>query len=369
MKHFRLSTFVALALFSIALGPTVLQRWEALRALHWLEGLGAVEDSGAQLAASRGSSFPVTPDPALVVRVEETSGLVTSWQTVGGCGAGSGGGSSVGLKWIGRNVTGGLFNVQEQVTYTKLVGETGNPEYNLFFNTLITADIGQKWSVGLNLPIVYKYLVDPNHVGAPGVTPATDYTNSGLGDINLLVTRKLGRINSLLLTGILGIPTGVYDAHIATGKYADLSQQIGFGEVTGSLILDQTLDQMWGLIVLGGTAAWRGGENRIHNYRAPSGTLYGYAGYFLGPLVPAFGLSVTGFTGHDRNQDAIQNTPLFSMAANLSIEWSTSWIALLIAASFPYGYDGIGQADDGTPRSQWRFFPWTVSFGVAASPF
>jgi hypothetical protein len=126
---------------------------------------------------------------------------------------------------------------------------------------------------------------------------------------------------------------------------------------------------MWGLIVLGGSAAWRGGENRIHNYRAPSGTLYGYAGYFLGPLVPAFGLSVTGFTGHDRNQDQIQTTSLFSMAANLSIEWSTSWIALLVAASFPYGYDGIGQGDDGKPRSQWRFFPWTVSFGVAASPF
>jgi hypothetical protein len=369
MKHLRLSTFVALALALLAFGPAVLQRWEAWRVLHRLEGLGAVGQSSA--AAARGYGFPGTPDPALVVRVEQTSGLVASWQTVAGCGAGSGGGSSVGLKWIGRNVTGGLFNVQQQVTYTKL-GEPGIPEYpayNLFFNTLITADIGQKWNVGVNLPIVYKYLVDPNHVGEPGVTPATDYTNSGLGDINLLVTRKLGRINSLLLTGILGIPTGVYDAYIAPGKYADQSQQIGFGEVTGSLILDQTLDQMWGLIVLGGTAAWRGGENRIHNYRAPSGTLYGYSGYFLGPLVPAFGLSVTGFTGHDKNQDSAQKTPLFSMAANLSIEWSTSWIALLIAASFPYGYDGIGQDDDGTPRSQWRFFPWTVSFGVAASPF
>ena len=364
MKYLRFPTFVALALFSIALGPAVLQRWEARRVSRWLEGLGGLGNSTAV-------GFPRTPDPSLVVRVEEPCGLVASWQTVGGCGAGSGGGSSVGLKWIGRNVTGGLFNVQEQVTYTKL-GEPGIPEhpaYNLFFNTLITADIGQKWNVGVNLPIVYKYLVDPNHVGAPGVTPATDYTNSGLGDINLLVTRKLGRINSLLLTGILGIPTGVYDAYIAPGKYADQSQQIGFGEVTGSLILDQTLDQMWGLIVLGGSAAWRGGENRIHNYRAPSGTLYGYAGYFLGPLVPAFGLSVTGFTGHDRNQDAIQNTPLFSMAANLSIEWSTSWIALLVAASFPYGYDGIGQDEVGNPRSQWRFFPWTVSFGVAAAPF
>ena len=94
---------------------------------------------------SRGAGFPAVPDPALVVRLEEPSGLVASWQTVGGCGAGSGGGSSVGLKWIGRNVTGGLFNVHEQVTYTKL-GEPGYPEhpaYNLF-NTLITADIGQK---------------------------------------------------------------------------------------------------------------------------------------------------------------------------------------------------------------------------------
>jgi hypothetical protein len=130
----------------------------------------------------------------LSVRIEEPSGLVASWQTVGGCGAGSGGGSSVGLKWIGRNVTGGLFNVQEQVTYTEL-GQPGYPEYNLFFNTLITTDIGQKWNVGVNLPLVYKYLVDPTHVGGSGV-PAVDYSNSGLGDINLLATRKLGRTNS-----------------------------------------------------------------------------------------------------------------------------------------------------------------------------
>jgi hypothetical protein len=106
---------------------------------------------------------------------------------------------------------------------------------------------------------------------------------------------------------------------------------------------------MWGLIVLGGAAAWRGGENRIHNYRAPSGTLYGYAGYFLGPLVPASGLSVTGFTGHDRDQDLPQTTPLFSIGREFSLEWSTDWIAVLIAASFPYGYDGITQDENGLP--------------------
>ena len=368
MKHLRLSTFVALALVSIAFGPAVLQRWEASRVLSRLEGLGAVEDSSAQLAASCSAGLTGTPDLALVVRVEEPGGLVASWQTVGGCGAGSGGGSSVGLKWVGRNVTGGLFNVQEQVTYTKL-GEPGYPEYNLFFNTLITTDIGEKWSVGVNLPLVYKYLVDPTRVGGSGV-PAVDYSNSGLGDINLLATRKLGRINSLLLTGIVGIPTGVYDARFTSGGTPiNQSQQIGFGEPTASLILDQTLDQAWGLVVLGGAAAWRGGKNEIHNYRAPSGTLYGYAGYFLGPLVPAFGLSVTGFTGHDKDQDAAQTTPLFSMAANLSLEWSTPWIALLIAASIPYGYDGVTQDENGLPRSAWRLLPWTLSFGIAAAPF
>ncbi len=154
----------------------------------------------------------------MLVRVEENSALLASWQTVGGCGAGSGGGSSVGLKWIGRNVTGGLFNVQEQVSYTKLLGiAAAYPEYNLFFNTLITADIGEKWNVGVNLPVVYKYLVDPRHVGGPGV-PAQDYTNSGIGDISLIGTRKLGRINSLLLTAIVGIPTGTYDAQWNAGQ-------------------------------------------------------------------------------------------------------------------------------------------------------
>jgi hypothetical protein len=370
MKHPRLSTIVALALFSIAFIPAI-SRWkEASRVSRWLEMLGTAGDSSAPLDAppSCAADFPGTPDPALVVRIEEPRGFAASWQSVGGCGAGSGGGSSVGLKWVGRNVTGGLFNVQEQVTYTKL-GDPGYPEYNFFLNTLISTDIGQKWNVGVNLPLVYKYLVDPQKLGGSGAA-AVDYSNSGLGDINLLATRKLGRINSLLLTGIVGLPTGVYDARFtAGGTPINQSRQIGFGEPTASLILDQTLDQVWGLVVLGGAGAWRGGTNKIHNYRAPSGTVYGYAGYFLGPLVPAFGLSLTGFTGHDRDQDSTQTTPLFSMAANLSLEWSTDWIALLVAASFPYGYDGIKLDENGLARSPWRLLPWTVSLGIAAAPF
>ena len=375
MKHFHVSTLLSIVLLVLALFPLV-ERWqETSRVTERLGRLNARESLAKTDMASipPGDAYLIpNPDPALVVRVRETGALLASWQTVGGCGAGSGGGSSVGLKWIGRNVTGGLFNVQEQVSYTKL-GKPEYPEYNLFFNTLITADIGEKWNVGVNLPVVYKYLVDPTHVGGSGVPPV-DYTNSGIGDISLIGTRKLGRINSLLLTAIIGIPTGKYDASF-TPEGAPIrtpinqSQQIGFGEPTGSLIVDQTLDQVWGLVVVGGAAAWRGGKNKVHNYRAPSGTGYGYVGYFLGPLVPAFGLSVTGFTGHDKDQDADQYTPLFSTAANISLEWSTDWIALLVAASIPYGYDGFKKDENGFPRSPWRLQPWTVSLGIAVAPF
>ena len=370
MKHFRLSTFAAMALLSIALGPAVLRSWDLRRELHRLDALGLAGESSARYARLRFGepSYVSTPDPALVVRVQETGGLVASWQTVGGCGAGSGGGSGVGLKWIGRNVRGGLFNVQEQLSYTK-IGAPGYPEYNFFSNTLINTDLGEKWNVGINLPFVYKYLVDPTHVGGPGNAPV-DYTNAGIGDINLLCTRKLGRINALALTGTVGIPTGAYDARFTPkGTPINQSQQIGFGEPTASLGLDQTFDKVWGLVVVGGVGSWRGGTNKVANYRSPSASSYGYIGYFLGPLVPAFGLAVTGYKDHDRDQDTPQRTPLLSFAANLSIEWSTDWIALLVAASIPYGYDGIKKDESGLPRSPWGFLPWTATLGIAASPF
>lgn len=369
MKHFHIFTLLALGLLALALFPVV-GRWrETSRVTERLDelavGEGVAKTGTAAFPAGDGD-FAANPDPALLVRVEENSALLASWQTVGGCGAGSGGGSSIGLKWIGRSVHGGLFNVQEQLTYTK-IGQTNYPEYNFFSNTLITTDIGEKWNVGVNLPIIYKYLVDPMHLGQPGVAPV-DYSNSGLGDVTLLCTRKLGRINALSLTGILGLPTGVYDAMIGTTRL-NQSQQIGFGRPTGSLTLDQSFDEVWGLWVVGGTAAYRGGTNTLHNYRSPSATAYSYVGYFLGPFVPAAGLSITGYTGHDRDLDTPMSTPLASFAANLSIEWSADWIAVLVAASIPYGYNG-NQNNEGTQApSKWAFLPWTVALGIALSPF
>lgn len=316
--------------------------------------------------AGEAAGVLAAPDPALVMRVDGPGGAVASWQTVGGCGAGAGGGSSIGLKWIGRSVRGGLFNVQEQVTYTKL-GKKGYPEYNFFSNTLITRDIGEKWNVGVNLPYVYKYLVDPLSLGQPGVAPI-DYSNSGLGDISLLCTRKFGRINDTMLTLLVGLPTGTYREKVGTTQL-NQSQQIGFGRPTAGLTLDHTFDEVWGLWVVGGSASYRGGKNKASNYRSPSATAYSYVGYFLGPLVPAVGLSTTWYPNHDKDQDLIMRTPLLSFAANVSLEYSVDWIAFLLAASFPYGYDGIKLNESGQPRSPWGFLPWTVSLGIAASPF
>jgi hypothetical protein len=371
MKFCRLSRLVALALLVIAVAPSAARRWEASRMARQVAELaaGPVADSAGQPACP--ASLPAAPDPALVMRVDGPGGAVVSWQTVGGCGAGAGGGSSIGLKWIGRNVRGGLFNVQEQVTYTK-IGAPGYPEYNFFSNTLITRDLGEKWNVGVNLPYVYKYLVDPMHVGGPGVAPV-DYSNSGIGDIALLGTRKFGRINDTTLTLLVGLPTGTYREKVGPSQL-NQSQQIGFGWPTSNfptsgLTLDHTFDEVWGLWVVGGSASYRGSKNKASNYRSPSATAYSYFGYFLGPLVPAVGLSTTWYPNHDKDQDVIMRTPLLSFAANLSLEYSVDWIAFLLAASFPYGYDGIKLNESGEPRSPWGFFPWTVSLGIAASPF
>src|SRR2546421_12593908 len=45
----------------------------------------------------------------LSIRAMRLGGLLASWQTVGGCGAG--GANGTGVKWIGRNTTGGMFQL------------------------------------------------------------------------------------------------------------------------------------------------------------------------------------------------------------------------------------------------------------------
>jgi hypothetical protein len=369
MRHSRLTLLFALTLVGAALSPLLLARLDARRMAARLDQLAA-SPGGAAVVDRLALETRRTADPALFVRVQELEPLLASWQTIGGCGAGAGSGTGAGIKWIGRNVSGGLFNVQEQFSYTKL-GTVQYPERDYVANTLINADLSEKWNAGINIPLIYKYLTDPRHKGPDA---PIDYSNGGLGDISLQVTRRLGSINATSLTGMVGFPTGTHDASYAAPDAAvrlpiNQTAQLGFGKYTGTLILDHTMDQVWGLVVVGGLASWRGGKNEFSSYRAPTASVYSYAGYFWGPVVPAFGLTLSGFKGHDVDQQSEQPTPLVALSANLSLEWSTPWIAILLAGSIPYKWDGVLKDESGNPRSPWGFLPWTLALGVSMAPF
>ena len=134
-------------------------------------------------------------------------------------------------------------------------------------------------------------------------------------------------------------------------------KQLGLGKVTGALTLDHTFDEIWGLIVVGGNFSYRGGENEIGNFRAPMGSLYSYAGYFLGPFVPALGLSYTHTFGRDRDRGLEQETALDIAAPSLSLEWSSDYVAVLAGVSLPYSVFDFEQQ------------PWIAALGLSMSPF
>jgi hypothetical protein len=285
--------------------------------------------------------------------------LLASWETVGGCGAGSTGGAGT-VKWIGRGTTGGLFTEITQFNYVHL-----DNAYNAIGSEQLTTDINEVWNVGVFVPFVYKRYNNYMMLQSP-----VDISNGGIGDISLLGTFRFGPINATSLTGAFGLPTGIHDAEY---KHDLLTQekQLGIGTVTGSLTLDHTLDQTWGVIVLGGLVSWRGGENELGNYRAPLASGYGYAGYFVGPFVPAVGLTLTGFLKPDRDRGIEQDVPLVLLAPNLSLEWSTDWIAVLLGVSLPIGlYGKTGENLGGLkPPSVTGLQPWTAAVGVSVSPF
>jgi hypothetical protein len=319
------------------------------------------------LDASLRSSTTYAPlDPGTALRVTRLGPLLSSWETVGGCGAGSTGGTGV-VKWIGRSTTGGLFQSITQFNYIHF--DSG---YNLIATEQITRDINEHWNVGVLVPWLYKFYDNPF-----ALSPAVDISNAGFGDINLLGTFRFGPINENSLTLGIGLPTGTADASYK-GSPLTQEKQLGIGTFTGSLMLDHTMDETWGLIVLGGVAALRScgengfcGRNRYYNYRAPMASLYGYGGYFMGPFVPALGVSLSSFLKPDRSQDQEQDVPLLVLSGNASIEWSSDVVAVLVGVSFPFGLyakkDTIAQAP-GAPSST-GLQPWTAAIGVSVSPF
>jgi hypothetical protein len=333
----------------------------AAASVPFLSARRAAEENAArvrrlQVAFAQGTAAPAE-QRALSLRVSQLDGLLASWETIGGCGAGTSTGAGGGLKWIGRSVTGGLFQLQTLATYTHL-----SNGYNVSFNTQISWDMGEKWNAGLSVPLLYKYYRD--YLGRP-----YDISNSGVGDVAAFLTRRFGEINATSLTLLVAAPTGVHDA---TFKTIPLTQekQLGLGRVNGSLTLDHTLDKTWGLIVLGGSFGYRGGQNEFGNYRAPAAAVYGYSGYFAGPFVPSLGLSLSHFFGADRDRGLDQEVQLWAVTGTLAVEWANDSLAILGGVSLPLGWDKRGVVDGAANADKdVALQPWTVGLGLTISPF
>jgi hypothetical protein len=281
-----------------------------------------------------------------------TAAPLASWQSIGGCGAGASTGAGGGVKWIGRSVSGGLFHVECQANYVKMPYG-----YNYVGTTLVGYDLTPEWRLGVSVPYLYKYMVDPYDVDV-------DLANKGPGDVNLMLTHRFGATNAWSATVSGGIPTGTYQVQFRNLPLPQ-DRQLGLGKPTAALVLDHTIDNLWGPTVLGASLNWRGGENDVHSYRAPSGTVYSYVGYLLGPFVPAIGMSATGYAGLDRDLGEQQALPLVSVAANASLEWSGEYVAVLLGASLPYDYGVRSEA----VRRYSRLGAWVLALGFAFSPF
>jgi hypothetical protein len=317
-------------------------------------------------------------DAELTLRLQRLGPLLASWETIGGCGAG--GGTGTGVKWIGHNTTGGLFLAMVMNNFIVIpVGAFGHAGgYNEILNVQLGKDFldpwNGSWNFSLSVPYIYKHYNDFLNTGP--------ISNAGLGDVNLFLSRKLGTDNSTMVTLIGGIPTGTYEAQYV-GTYLTPDQQLGFGRVTGTLQVEHTFDQDWGLLVVGGTAGYRGGrqtnkflwviddKNSQHNYRAPSASIYGYAGYFLGPLVPALGLNFTGYTDQDTRGDFGEtlDVPVATGALHASVEWSNTYIAILAGVYVPIALRGTDWHTPATANGGSLLQPWTAAIGISASPF
>ncbi|HEY0715081.1 MAG TPA: hypothetical protein VGF45_20535 [Polyangia bacterium] len=342
---------VAAALLTAAaavtpLGAEWLGQWDDERVIkRRLAALAGNDSPLASACADVGATHMTLP-------ATDSATPLSSWQTIGGCGAGASTGTGAGVKWVGRNVTGGLFHVEFQANYVKMPYG-----YNYVGTTLISREVAQDLTFGVSIPYLYKYMNDPYGLNV-------DVLNRGIGDVNALLSYRFGAIKDWNTTLTVGAPTGAHDAQFRSIVLPQ-ERQLGLGKFTGSLLLDHTMDHLWGASIVGANVNWRGGENNLGSYRAPSGGLYAYTNYLIGPFAPAVGVSATGFAGRDRNQTSIQGTPRLSFAANASIEWSTDWVAILLGASMPYDYVGDNDAFKGADG--WG--AWVVALGLALAPF
>ena len=325
------ATALVLALAAVALYPVADRALAQRRARQQLRALETVVARKVRPPVT--SQTPEIPASLLTVREEIP---LASWGSIGGCGAGGGSSSGPGggIKWVGRNVTGGLLDVQCLPSETWSHGNS--------FSTFLTrfgVSPTQRWGLALYAPVLYK-------VGDVTV-PLTGQTKTariaGFGDFNFELSRKLGRTGAHLLSLIASAPLGAHDA-VRQGIVLPQYLQLGSGVVGATAQYQYTRDRDWGLMLMGGTLNYGGWENSIGDWRAPSATASTHVGYIVGPLVPSAGLTLFGKPVHDRERGAnrlASNDPLFMMVPTLGLEWSSDWVAFFLAGTLGLSAHGL----------------------------
>ncbi len=315
---------VALAVF--ALGP-VFDRLLARRQIRLeIRALAALSDTTAQLWVRKDQGhqglLTLAMDPPLA-----------SWGSIGGCGAAGGSGSpGGGLKWVGRNVTGGVIDTQAIATQSTSRGS----DYRtlaLRLGTILTP----RWRLALNLPVLNKV----GNVTVLGIGKVARI--SGLGDASLDVSVRLGALGSQQLSFVATAPTGSSDA-VRQGVVLPQHLQLGTGVPGATVMYEHSRDHDWGLVVLGATATYGGWENRIGDYRAPSATAYAHAGYLWGAWVPSAGLTMFAKAARDRERGSDRlpaADPRVMLMPSVGLEWSSEWVAVLPGVILGLSPNGI----------------------------
>jgi len=248
---------------------------------------------------------------------------MTSWSSVGGCGVGGGGGGG-GARWMGRRSPAGYLIEVEMMSSFTLSGVMDASSLTTKLSTNIEI---LRLNASLSIPSARNVGPDDNYEELFGVEQ--DWTVSGLGDLSLMLNRKLGLEGNTSVGLNIGLPTGEHDETSPDGSYTlPRSFQLGKGVTTYAGTLEHTFNKDWGMITVGGGLNLNGGENDIDNRTGDTYDLYTYVGYRTEFMVHSAGVKLSRGLSKDINNgsfEADQSRTEVTLQYGLELGYLRTW--------------------------------------------
>jgi hypothetical protein len=178
------------------------------------------------------------------------------WANIGGCGTSSGGAASdLGLKWIGRGLSGYPVEAEAVAVQSYQSDSAVDPDASfdgrLRVRTnsfLLSALYHAPWAdLKAALPLIVR---EANILG-------NVKTTGPLGDLSLEAARGWGESRALRTRAVVGFPTGPHDIPFDNVSYMLPELQTGSGLFTATLAADRAFERDWGFFAFGGS--WSGG--------------------------------------------------------------------------------------------------------------